>query len=681
MPNRLAAQKSPYLLQHADNPVDWFPWGAEALERAKDEGKPILVSIGYSACHWCHVMAHESFENAATAGYMNDNFVNIKVDREERPDVDAIYMEAVQAMSGQGGWPLNVFLTSDGRPFFGGTYFPPEPRHGMPSWRAVLEQVSFAYGNRKEDVSHNAETLTQYIRSSQRLAPASSLGPEILVGASRNARAQFDGQHGGFGGAPKFPQPLALDLMLRMWLRFGDQNALDFVRLTLGRMAGGGLFDQLGGGFHRYSVDDTWLVPHFEKMLYDNALLARVYLHAYQATHDPQDREIAERTLDYLLRDLLSPDGGFYSAEDADSEGEEGKFYVWTQKELTLALGEDAELAALYYGVTPGGNFEGSSILTALAPISEAAGKLCVTVPEAEILLARVRQTLFDVRSRRERPAKDTKVLTSWNALAIRALAEASRVLSRPDYMSAAERAAKFALASLRPDGRLVRSWNDGAGAVPGFLEDYAYMIEALITLYETAFDLDYLIVAKDMAAQMVEQFWNGDEGIFYDTSVEAEPLVVRPRSLFDNPIASGNSAAAFGLLRLHALTGNSEYEKLALQAIRSAGDLLYRAPLAVSYLLSALDFHLTGPLQVAVVRPEGESFDGLMEVVFDRFLPNLVVAAGAAEDVHLLEGRESLDGKTTAYVCEHFACRLPVTEPEGLAAQLDERTRSHTFA
>ena len=675
MPNRLAAEKSPYLLQHAHNPVDWFPWGQEALDKAQQEDKPILVSIGYSACHWCHVMERESFESEPTARLMNDNFVNIKVDREERPDVDQIYMEAVQALTGQGGWPLNVFLTPDGRPFYGGTYFPPERRHGMPSWPEIVQAVARAYREERADVMKNAAELSDYIRRSQQLAPSDEqLSPDVLRTAYDQAVSQFDWQDGGFGGAPKFPQPLGLDLVLRLGRRFDDEQGWDFLALTLRKMADGGIFDQLGGGFHRYSVDRVWLVPHFEKMLYDNALLARTYLHAFQVSGDPWYRSVVERTLDYLLRDLRSREGGFYSAEDADSEGVEGKYYVWTAQEMEEVLGpEAARIAGMRFGVTPEGNFEGKTILTVARSISTIAEETGCSAEEVERILADGQGKLLAARSQRVPPGKDTKIIASWNALVIRALAETGRVLDRSDYLDAAERAARFILTDLRPGGSLVRSYKDGPSRIPAFLEDYSFLLEALITLFETTSDVAHLDEARRLTAEMVKQFWDDSQGAFFDSPDSLAEPVARPRGFFDNPIPSGNSAAASALLRLAALTGDSAYSSWAEKTVRAAGELLIRAPLALPAMVSALDFSLSPQTQVAIAGdPRADDTRRLARAVFERFLPNAVVAIGQPSAMPLLEGRDLLDGKPTAYVCQHFACRLPVTDVGALQEQLE---------
>lgn len=673
MTNRLANQKSPYLMQHAENPVEWYPWGDEALSRAQEEDKPILVSIGYSACHWCHVMAHESFEDETIAALMNERFISIKVDREERPDVDAIYMEAVQVLAGHGGWPLNVFLLPDGRPFYGGTYFPPVPRGGMPSWPQVLESVASAYRERREDVLKNAEVLMEYItRAQEAEATEDSLSPDLLEAAYHAATLQFDWKRGGFGDAPKFPQPLGLDFVLRMSRRLGGERAQQFVELSLHAMARGGIYDHLGGGFHRYAVDASWVVPHFEKMLYDNALLATVYTHAFQATHDPFYRGIVEQTLDYLLREMRAPQGGFYSAEDADSEGIEGKYYVWTPEELHSILGDDAaKIAALRYGVTPEGNFEGSTILTVQRSVEEIAAETGMMVDEVDHSLTKSRELLLEARLRRKPPGKDTKILVSWNALVITALAEAGRVFARPDYLEAARRAADFVLGAMRPEGQLRRSYRDGPSDIPAFLEDYAFFTESLVALYGTAYEPRYLSAAQGLAQEMITRFWDARQGTFFDTQA-GDDLVVRPRSFVDNPIPSGNAGAAFALLRLAALTDDIEYGDRAVVAFRVVRDTLVRAPLGFAYLLSALDFHLSAQRQIAIVgRPDEAATARLLDVVYARYLPNKVVALGMPDSAPLLAGRRRVDDKPTVYVCVDFACHTPVTEPEALEAQL----------
>jgi uncharacterized protein YyaL (SSP411 family) len=680
MPNRLAAETSPYLLQHQDNPVDWYPWGSEALERARTEDRPILLSVGYSACHWCHVMEHESFEDEETARLMNERFVNIKVDREERPDVDSLYMSAVQQMTGHGGWPMTVFLTPEGVPFYGGTYFPPEPRHGLPSFRQVLEGVSDAYTERRDEVEKNAAELRRALQQSTALQPpAASLDVSILDRASQTLAGRFDARHGGFGGAPKFPQPMILEFLLRQWARTGDEEALQMVEHTLRKMAGGGMYDQLGGGFHRYSVDARWLVPHFEKMLYDNALLARAYLHAYQATGDAAYRRVVEEVLLYVQREMTSPEGGFYSSQDADSEGEEGKFYVWTPEEVDDLLGpEDGPLFRRYYDVTEAGNFEGENILHADRSDREIAAETGVSAEHLERVLARGRTVLYEARSQRIWPGRDDKVLTAWNAMMLRTFAEAAALLGREEYRDAAVRNAEFLLRALRRDGRLLRTYKDGAAKIDAFLEDHALLVDALLALYETTFDPRWVREARSLADAMLERFWDEEEGVFYDAPAGSE-LVVRPRDLYDNATPSGTSAATGALLRLAVLAGEPRYERVATRVLRGMGGVLEKFPSAFGHLLGALDFHLATPQEVAIVGSADEpETQALLGAVRRRFRPNTVLAlrepsAGeeAAETVPLLAERTQVEGRATAYVCQRFACRRPVTEPEALEEEL----------
>jgi uncharacterized protein YyaL (SSP411 family) len=674
MVNRLADERSPYLRQHATNPVDWYPYGTEAFRLARTRDKPVLISIGYSSCHWCHVMAHESFEDPGIASLMNEHFVNVKVDREERPDVDAIYMEAVQALTGQGGWPLNVFVTPDGRPFFGGTYFPPRPGHGLPSWSQILEGVAQAYSDQRDDVTRQASAVAEYIQRSQNLPAADDIpGPRVLEDAWGATISQFDWTNGGFGSAPKFPQPLGLEWVLREAGSHDDAVAMRFLRLSLDRMAAGGIFDQLGGGFHRYSVDAEWLVPHFEKMLYDNALLARLYLHAFQASGQDSYRAVTQSTLDYLLRDMRSPDGAFYASQDADSEGEEGRYYVWTPEEFDHILGPElGPIAKSYFGVTASSNFEGKTILTSATPTGAIGEAYGLDPGVVEDRLRRARELLLAARSHREPPGTDTKVLVSWNALAIATLAQAGAALGTPAYVEAARTAADFVLDHMRPGGNLVRSYNDGPGRIPAFLEDYAYLLEALIVLYEVTAEAAYLSEAERTAEVLVERFGDPAGSGFFDTEAGESELPARPRSFFDNPIPSGNSAAAFGLLRLEALTGERDYGAAAEGVFRAAGTLLPRAPLAFSHLLCALDFYVAGPTQVAVIGTPGDGeVEELTQVVHHSYLPNLVLAVGDSDYPTLLEGRSGVAGQATAFVCRNFACNLPVTSSADLARQL----------
>jgi uncharacterized protein YyaL (SSP411 family) len=639
VPNRLAQETSPYLLQHKDNPVAWEPWDEAALQRARDEDRPILVSIGYSSCHWCHVMERESFEDPDVGAYMNDNFVCIKVDREERPDVDAIYMEACQAMTGQGGWPLNVFLTPDQAPFYAGTYFPPQPYRGMPSWRQLLEAIVDAWTERREEIREGAPRIVERLQGAALLEPSNEImDARLLAEAVANLRGAFDPSHGGFGGAPKFPQASAIDFLLR-------RGETEITATTLRAMASGGIYDQVGGGFSRYSVDERWLVPHFEKMLYDNALLARAYLHGWQVLGDPLLRGVCEETLDWALREMRGPEGGFYSALDADSEGIEGKFYVWSLEEVRSIAGDDA---AEWFGASAEGNFEGANILT------RGEGD-----PDG---LAAWRSALYDVRKDRVWPGLDDKRLCSWNALMISALADAGAVLERSDYLDAARACAEFVLEQMRDDsGRLLRTWKNGEGRLGAYLEDHAYLVEALLTLYEASWEPRWFTAARELADTMIERFGDPERGGFYDTASDHERLVARRKSLEDNPIPAGNSSAAFGLLRLAALSGERSYEQQAVGVFRLLHHVAPEHPQAFAHLLQALDFHFASVKEVAIVGPES---DALARVVRARFRPHLVLAGGDG-DVPLLEGRE----QPGAYVCENFACKRPVTEP----AELEE--------
>jgi uncharacterized protein YyaL (SSP411 family) len=639
----LTHETSPYLLQHKDNPVDWYPWGQEALTRARDEDKPILLSIGYSACHWCHVMERESFEDEDTAAYMNEHFVPIKLDREERPDLDAIYMEACQAMTGHGGWPLNVFLTPEQVPFYAGTYFPPEDRGGMPSWRRILEAVTEAWTEKRDEIRAGSERVAQRLTGGAALEPSTDvLDSAVLDDALAALRMNYDSVNGGFGSTPKFPPASAIEFLLR-------RGETEMTAHTLRAMASAGMYDQVGGGFARYSVDARWLVPHFEKMLYDNALLARAYLHGWQVTGAEFFRTIAEETLDWALREMRGAEGGFYSALDADSEGEEGKFYVWTLDELREAGGEEAVQA---FGATEEGNFEGKNILVRAGEASPA-----------------LKRRVYEVRSERVWPGLDDKRLTSWNALVIAALAEAGAVLERDDYLDAARDAADFILRELRDDdGRLLRTWKEGKAKLNAYLEDHAYLLEALLTLYEATFEPRWFTEARALADTMIDRFADDERGGFFETSSDHEQLVARRKDLEDHPIPSGNSSAAYGLLRLAALTGEYEYERQAVGVFRLLHSLAARHPQAFAHLLQALDFHLAAVKEVALVGPGREPLE---RTVRSRFRPHLVLAGGEPDGIPLLEGREPVDGRAAAYVCEHFACQRPVTEPGELEALL----------
>jgi len=652
MANALAHETSPYLLQHKDNPVAWLPWGEEAQRRAREEDKPLLVSIGYSACHWCHVMERESFEVSEIAALMNEHFVCVKVDREERPDVDAIYMEAVQAMTGHGGWPLNVFLTPEQVPFFGGTYYPPEPRHGMPSWPQILGAVADAWATKRDDIVAQGEQMAPRLAGAASLEPsAQPLDPQTLDAAAQQLRTLYDPQWGGWGGAPKFPAASTIEFLLA-------RGETEMSLATLRLMASGGINDQIGGGFSRYSVDRTWTVPHFEKMLYDNALLARAYLHGWQVSGDALLLRTCVETLDFLARELRGPEGGFYSALDADSEGVEGKFYVWSLEELQTLLGPDAAAAIAWFGATFRGNFEGSNIAEARGPEPTAAQR------------ERIRSTLLAARAERVRPGLDDKRLTSWNALAITAFADAGAVLERDDYLDVARGAADFVLRDLRgEDGRLLRTWKDGRGRLNAYLEDHAFLLEALIVLYEATFDSRWFIEARAIADQILERFADEERGGFFSTATDHERLVARRKDLEDAPIPSGASSAAYGLLRLAALTGEHRYEAAAEGHLQLLHEIAPRHPTAFGHLLQALDFHLTPTREIAIA---GDDPAALVRVVRERLRPHVVLAGGAGDGVPLMEGRTPVDETTAAYVCERFACRQPVTEPEDLRALID---------
>jgi uncharacterized protein YyaL (SSP411 family) len=669
MANLLAEETSPYLLQHKDNPVDWRPWGPEALARAEQEDKPILLSIGYSACHWCHVMEHESFEDPEIAALMNENFVCIKVDREERPDVDDIYMEAVQGMTGQGGWPLTVFLDSDGVPFYGGTYFPPEPRGGLPSFRQVLEATAGAYRGQREELREASTRIKQSLGAVAQVEQSQEpLAESMLDEAVAGLRSGFDRANGGFGGAPKFPPASALEFLLA-------RGETEPVRLTLDKMMHGGICDQLGGGFHRYAVDPTWLVPHFEKMLYDNALLARAYLHGWQVMGEERWMRICGETLDWALREMRGPEGGFYSALDADSEGEEGRFYVWDEDEMRQTLSDAAlpveaiERVLGYWGVSAAGNFEGKNILhVPLGPRAEAP-------PE----LGDARTALFARRDKRIRPGLDDKRICSWNALMIAALADAGAAMGRDDHLDAACSCARFVWESMRdPEGRLLRTWKDGEGRLNAYLEDHAFLVEALLRLYEATLEVRWFDAARETADSMIERFADDKRGGFFTTSHDHEELIARRKDVGDHPIPSGNSSASYGLLRLAALTGERDYEDRAVGGMRLFAPAAKRHPDAFGHLLQAIDFHLSSTREVALVAPANGAraahpLDELARVVHSTHRPHIVLAGGneGIDRPELLRERPAVEGKPAAYVCEHFSCKAPVTEPEELAAAL----------
>ena len=684
MANRLAGETSPYLLQHANNPVDWYPWGQEALEKARREGKPILLSIGYAACHWCHVMAHESFEDEGTAKLMNEKFVNIKVDREERPDIDNIYMQAVQAMTGHGGWPMTMFLLPDGSPFYGGTYFPPEDRHGIPSFTKVLNAVSDAYAQRREGVAQSAEQLKQIYEGNlvtgRTASTVTGLSPQMLEIAFRTLQQRYDETNGGFGAAPKFPPTMTLDFVLRYAARTGASHALDMAVDSFRKMARGGIYDQIGGGFARYSVDATWLVPHFEKMLYDNALLARFGAHLWQATKDDEIRRVTIETVEWVARELTDSAGGFYSSLDADSEGHEGKFYVWSEEELDSLLGADARAFKTYYGVVRGGNFEGKSILYVPANREAAARRAGVDVDVLEEILARGRRILLETRARRVWPGRDEKILASWNGLMLRGVATAARVLGRDDFRKLALRNAEFLAREMVRGGRVMRSHKEGVTRIAGFLEDQASVALGFLAVYELTFDEKWVKLACQISDEMINWFWDDQVGAFFDTARDAEQLITRPRDVTDNAMPSGTSLAVDLLLNLAELQHEPDYRRRAVFTLESLAEPMLKFPTAFGHLLGCADMELNGAVEVALVGDvRGEALRTLERTVAEQYVPSLVLAAGdhrSAPSVKLLEDRTMIDRRPTAYVCRGYVCDRPVTDATALAEQLANATR-----
>ena len=672
MANRLATESSPYLLQHAENPVDWHPWGDAAFEQARRDDRPVLLSIGYSACHWCHVMAHESFENAEIAAIMNALFVSIKVDREERPDVDSVYMSAAQAMGIPGGWPLTVFLTPNGLPFFGGTYFPPEDRPGMHGFPAVLQAAAAAFHAQRDEIGAMGEKVREAVAPRQ-LPAAGEPTAALLDDAARKLAAETDRAHGGFGAAPKFPHPQALDLMLRRSRVNGDTAVRDAAVLSLDAMARGGIHDQVGGGFHRYSVDARWAVPHFEKMLYDNALLAPVYLHAYQVSGRDDMLEVCTRTLDYMARELRLPGGAFAASQDADSPGGEGAFFVWTPAQLRDTLGaDDGAVAARIFGVVEGGNFEhGTTVLSMPYPLVQVARSMSLEAPALQDRLEDIRTRLRMARTSRPAPERDGKVITAWNALAVRAFAEAGAALERPDYVAVARSCADFVLDHLMRDGVVYRVWNGGEGRIIGFLDDAANLGDALLTLYEATGEPRYFIAALGLCERIVEQHRDAD-GNYFDTADDSEPLIVRPRTIDDNPVSAGQSVAATLFCRVHAFTGEERWQARAMEIIAPLASVVARAPLAVAGLAAAMELAVGPMREVAIAGDPGDTRTrALLGVAQQHFDPLTVLAWGPPGDVPLLEGRTPVDGAPAAYVCRGFVCRAPVTRVSELEAEL----------
>ncbi len=678
MPNHLAGESSPYLLQHADNPVDWYPWGEEALTRARLEDRPILLSIGYAACHWCHVMAHESFEDDETAELMNRYFINIKVDREERPDLDSIYMSAVVAMTGQGGWPMTVVLTPEGQPFFGGTYYPKYPRYGMPSFKQVLLSLAAAWKERRDEIAQSAAGITAHLN--RRFAMEGQdgvLGPGLLDRAVGALNRSFDERKGGFGNAPKFPPAMAIEFLLRLYVMQGDARALHMAEFTLEQMAHGGMYDQLGGGFARYSTDDDWLVPHFEKMLYDNALLSRVYLHAWQLTGRPLYRRIAEETLDWVAREMRHEAGGFYSSLDADSEGEEGKFYVWSAAEVRGLLADEAGLFMNYYSITAQGNWEGHNILHIRRTLDEVAAEFGLSSTEAEQRLGEARERLYAARAERVWPGLDDKVLTAWNGLMLAAFAEAGRALKRSDYLQIAAENADFLHRTMRrPDGRLLRTWKAGASArYNGYLEDYAFLADGLLALYQSTFEERWFLWAIELV-ETIQQRFADEAGGFFDTSDDHETLLHRPKDVQDNAVPSGNAMVAGVLLQLSLLTGNGDYWQAAEKAVSTLYGAMAEYPNGFAQWLQAATLIIGEPVEIAIAGTPGEPDTAmLLEVTRAGYRPFQAVAVGRADsEVPLLRDRPQRAGRATAYVCRRFVCHEPVTEVDELRMQLTAR-------
>ena len=660
MPNRLARETSPYLLQHAHNPVDWYAWSEEALERAKKEDKPILLSIGYSACHWCHVMEHESFENPDIARLMNDNFINIKVDREERPDLDQVYMSAVQIMTGSGGWPLTVFLRPNGEPFYGGTYFPPDDRYGRPGFPRLLVNIAEAFRTRQKDIQENAQSLRQHLNQRMQAGHGSgNIGPEVLDAAARALDSRFDAREGGFGAAPKFPASMSIDFLLRYHHRTGNARALEMATLSLDKMAYGGMYDQAGGGFHRYSTDDRWLVPHFEKMLYDNALLARAYLDGYRLTGKPLYRRITEEILDFIVREMCDSNGGFYSTQDADSEGVEGKFYVWDRSEFDSVVGEGSELLARYFNVSEHGNWEDHNILNVPRPPELFCKLEGISEADLESKVAAARPKLYAAREKRVHPGRDEKILTDWNGLALRAFADAAAYLGRDDYRSVAEANAAFLFDKVWDGQRLLHNFKDGRARFNGYLDDYANVADGLLSLYQLTFEERWLRRAESLAEIIVDRFGDDDQGGFYFTATGHEELIARTKDFFDNATPSGNSVAADVLLRLAALLGRDDFRKQARQVFAAVENHLGPYASGFGRMLAAVDFAIGPSAEIALIGGAGPFLSAYRK----RYLPRTVIAAGEG-DIAVLRGRPALNRQPTAYVCENLSCKQPVTDP-----------------
>ncbi|MGH7771600.1 MAG: thioredoxin domain-containing protein [Candidatus Binatia bacterium] len=678
--NQLIHETSPYLLQHAHNPVDWHPWGEEAFQKAKTESKPVLLSIGYSACHWCHVMEQESFENEEIAALMNDNFVNIKVDREERPDLDEIYMNAVQMLTGRGGWPMTVFLTPEGKPFYGGTYFPPEDRYGVPGFPKILKAVAEAYRERPQEVEKSVEQILNALnRPSNFQESQRPFSRDTMAQSAEQLSQAYDPDYGGLGRAPKFPNAGVFEFFLRHYRLSKNRHFLEMVTHTLTKMAEGGIYDHLGGGFHRYSVDEKWLVPHFEKMLYDNAQLIRTYVQVFCLTQEPLFKRVVEETLGYLLREMLHPEGGFYSTQDADSEGEEGKFFIWSPEEIMRIVGEEAsEILCRTYDVSDFGNFEGKNILHPILTLEQSAKLFKRDLKEIQGMMAEAKTKLFQEREKRVKPFRDEKILISWNGLMLSGLAEASKISPDARYLQAAEKTVNFIFTKMFEGGLLLHTCKDGQAKLHGYLDDYAFLIVGLLDLYEASLERSTLEQALQLAETMIREFWDDIEGAFFYTGKSHEQLISRTKPAFDGSIPSGNSIATQALLRLYHYTGREDYLKRAEKVLRLYYDAMEKQPFGFAHMLSALDFYLEKPKEIVLVgEKKDRATQDLLSKIHSLYLPNKtlqLVAPGESlkKTSPLLEGKTQLNGKPTVYVCHNFTCSQPVTEWEELKKLLE---------
>ncbi|MBL8079099.1 MAG: thioredoxin domain-containing protein [Anaerolineales bacterium] len=676
MPNHLASENSPYLLQHAHNPVDWYPWGEEALNKAKTENKPIFLSIGYAACHWCHVMAHESFEDEETASFMNEHFINIKVDREERPDIDGIYMQATISMTGSGGWPMSVFLSPDLKPFYTGTYFPPVRRYNMPAFKDVLTGLANAWQNDRDEIVKVGEQVSSHLRHQAKNQASDSTLKEHLEAIANTIKSSYDWGYGGWGDAPKFPQAMAVDFLLHHSVANKSEEYLKLIHHCLQAMSRGGMYDVVGGGFSRYSTDSQWRVPHFEKMLYDNALLVRAYLHAWQVTKEPAYKRIVEETLDFIAREMTHEQGGFYSSLDADSEGEEGRFYVWTLEEIRDVLKDDSEFFEAAYGITAKGNWENKTVLQRALDDASLAARFKLNLEAVPAKLAESHSRLLSVRGSRIRPVTDDKVLTAWNGLMLAAVAESARVLENKDYLTLATRNAEFLLSALRPGGKLHRTWRNGKTSNEVFLEDYSALILGLLEMYQTDFDNKWFLAAKELADEMIERF-SDPEGGFFDTPNDGEILLIRPKDIQDNATPCGNSLACEALIKLAAFTDEGKYQDIAEKSLTLITDFVLRYPLGFARWLSAAENAQGSMKQAAVLGDAKEKiFESMIKSIRAEYRPGLVIAASShpikENAPALLKDKNLISNKSTAYVCEGFVCKQPATEISLLIEQLN---------